>query len=125
MIGLTGERLGEPDAGNGFVLDGFPRTEAQAEALDGLLAKLSAPLDCCLAISVDTEAVVERLTARAEVEGRSDDNQETIRERMRVYDDQTAPLLDYYRSRDLLTEVDGMGSVDEVARRVEEALARA
>jgi len=125
VIGLAGERLAEADAKRGFVLDGFPRTEAQAEALDALLAELGAPLECCLAISVETEAVVKRLLARAELEGRADDNEETIRERMGVYDAQTAPLMDYYRSRALLAEVDGMGSVEEVFAQVEEALQQA
>ncbi len=123
VIALAGERLREQDAAGGFVLDGYPRTEAQAEALDRLLEELGTPLDCCLVIAVDGEAVVRRLMGRAEVEGRSDDNEETIRERMRVYDDQTAPLLDYYRGSKLLREVDGMGSVDEVFGRIEEALA--
>jgi adenylate kinase len=125
VIGLAGERLAEADARPGFVLDGFPRTEAQAEALDQLLDQLGTPLESCLAICVDSDAVVARLLARAEVEGRADDNEGTIRERMRVYDSQTAPLLDYYRNRNLLVEVDGMGSMDEVFERVGEALRRA
>jgi adenylate kinase len=125
VIGLAGERLAEADARKGFVLDGFPRTEAQAEALAGLLEKLGTPLECCLALCVDTDAVVARLLARAEVEGRADDNEATIRERMQVYDAQTAPLLDYYRKAGLLVEVDGMGSMDEVFARVGEALSRA
>jgi adenylate kinase len=125
VIGLAGERLAEADARPGFVLDGFPRTEAQAQALDQLLDQLGTPLESCLAICVDSDAVVARLLARAEVEGRADDNEGTIRERMRVYDAQTAPLLDYYRNRNLLVEVDGMGSMDEVFERVGEALRRA
>jgi adenylate kinase len=125
VIGLAGERLAEADARPGFVLDGFPRTEAQAEALDQLLDQLGTPLESCLAICVDSDAVVARLLARAEVEGRADDNEGIIRERMRVYDAQTAPLLDYYRNRNLLVEVDGMGSMDEVFERVGEALRRA
>jgi adenylate kinase len=125
VIGLAGERLAEADARPGFVLDGFPRTEAQAEALDQLLDQLGTPLESCLAICVDSDAVVARLLARAEVEGRADDNEGIIRERMRVYDAQTAPLLDYYRNRNLLVEVDGMGSMDEVFERVGEALGRA
>jgi adenylate kinase len=124
VIAIAEERLREPDASDGFLLDGFPRTLPQAEALDGMLEKLGAPLECCLALTVDTEAVVQRLLKRAELEGRDDDNEETIRERMKVYDEQTAPLLGYYRSRDLVKEVDGMGSIDEVAGRIQEALAR-
>jgi len=123
VIGIAEERLAEDDAKKGFLLDGFPRTLAQADALEALLRRLGTALDCCLALTVDTEAIVERLRKRAEVEGRADDNEETIRERMRVYDSETAPLLDFYRSRTLLTEVSGMGTVEEVGRRIKEALA--
>jgi adenylate kinase len=122
VIGIAEERLGEPDTNKGFVLDGFPRTLAQAEALESLLAKLSSPLECCLALTVDVEAVVARLLKRAEIEGRADDNEATIRERLRVYDTETAPLLDFYRERDLLVEVGGMGSVDEVGEAIRGAL---
>ena len=124
VIAIAEERLGQPDAKQGFILDGFPRTLAQAEALDSTLHKLGTPLECCLAVTVDSEAVVQRLLKRAEIEGRADDNEETIRERMRVYEEQTAPLLDHYRKAGVLVEVDGMGSVDEVFARVEEALSR-
>ena len=87
-----------------------------------MLEKLGTPLDRCVAITVETEAVVKRLLKRAELEGRADDNEETIRERMQVYDNQTAPLLEYYREREILSEVDGMGSVEEVSGRVEASL---
>jgi adenylate kinase len=123
VIAIAEERLGESDARQGFVLDGFPRTLAQAEALDVTLEKLGSPLECCLAVTVDVEAVVQRLLKRAEIEGRADDNEATIRERMRVYDEQTAPLLKYYGDRGVLVEVDGMGSVVEVSKRIETALA--
>lgn len=122
VIGIAEERLGQADAKKGFLLDGFPRTLAQAEALERLLAKLGTPLDCCLALTVDNEAVVQRLLKRAQIEGRADDNEATIRERMRVYDSQTAPLLSFYRSRGRLVEVSGMGTVDEVGQRIREAL---
>lgn len=122
VIGIAEERLGQSDARGGFLLDGFPRTIAQAEALEGLLAKLGTPLDCCLALTVDNEAVVQRLLKRAQIEGRADDNEATIRERMRVYDSQTAPLLAFYRTRGLLREVDGMGTVEAVGQRIREAL---
>jgi adenylate kinase len=124
VIAIAEERLGEDDAKQGFILDGFPRTLAQAEALEGVLGKLETKLDCCLAITVDTEDVVARLLKRAEIEGRADDNEETIRERMRVYDDQTAPLLEYYASRGLVVEVPGMGSIEEVSEAIVEALAK-
>lgn len=125
VIGIAEERLQQPDARAGFILDGFPRTLAQAEALDGLLERIDSKLDCCLALTADTETVVQRLQKRAEIEGRADDNEETIRERMRVYEAQTAPLLDYYRARGLLIEVSGMGSVEEVSKAVMAALERA
>jgi adenylate kinase len=122
VIAIAEERLAQPDAEKGFVLDGFPRTQPQAEALDGMLGRLGTPLDRCIAVTVDTEAVVQRLLKRAELEGRADDNEETIRERMQVYDAQTAPLLNYYSDKDILAQVDGMGSVEEVSDRLETAL---
>jgi len=122
VIGIAEERLSQEDARHGFLLDGFPRTIAQAEALDGILDRIGTELDCCLALTVDTEAVVQRLLKRAEIEGRADDNEETIRERMRVYETETAPLLDFYRERGKLIEVSGMGSVEEVGQRIREAL---
>jgi adenylate kinase len=122
VIAIAEERLSQDDCRKGFILDGFPRTLAQAEALQAVLEKLELGLDCCLAITVDNDEVVRRLLKRAEIEGRADDNEETIRERMNVYDAQTAPLLDYYRSRDLLREVDGMGTVDEVSEALSGAL---
>jgi adenylate kinase len=123
VIGVAGARLAERDARRGFVLDGFPRTVVQAEALDGMLAKLGVGMERCVALVVDEEAVVERLLSRARIEGRSDDNEQTIRTRLRVYREQTEPLIQYYRGRGVLAEVDGMGTVDEVEKRIEEALA--
>jgi len=122
VVEIARERLSQPDAEKGFVLDGFPRTLAQANALDDTLGSLGMPLEACLAIAVDNDAVVARLMSRAEIEGRADDNEETIRERMRVYDAQTAPLLEYYAQRDLLIEVDGMGTVEEVTERIRDAV---
>ena len=98
VIGIAEERLSQADAKKGFLLDGFPRTLAQAEALEELLGRLGVELDCCLALTVDNDAVVARLLKRAEIEGRADDNEETIRERMRVYDAETDPLLDRART---------------------------
>jgi len=122
VIGIAEERLGQADAKKGFLLDGFPRTLAQAEALERLLEKLGTPLDCCLALTVDNEAIVQRLLKRAQIEGRADDNEATIRERMRVYDNQTAPLLGFYRERGRLIEVSGMGTIESVGQRIQEAL---
>jgi len=122
VIGIAEERLHQPDAEAGFILDGFPRTVPQAEALDAMLRESSLILERCIALTADEDAVVERLLRRAEIEGRADDNAETIRNRLRVYREQTAPLIAYYRERGVLREVDGMGAVDTVARRIEEAL---
>jgi adenylate kinase len=122
VIGVAEERLGRPDAEKGFILDGFPRTLVQARALDALLERLGRPLERCLCLRVDEAEVVRRLLKRAELEGRSDDNAETIRKRLRVHQQQTAPLVDYYRERGILAEVDAVGSVDEIADRIEEAL---
>jgi adenylate kinase len=123
VIGLAAERLSRPDAKTGFVLDGFPRTVAQAEALDAELARLGARLDRCLALVTDEPALVARLLKRAQLEGRSDDNESTIRNRMRVYREQTEPLIAFYRRRGLLREVDGMGTIDEVEQRIQEGIA--
>ncbi len=122
VIGVAEERLSQADAKLGFVLDGFPRTAAQAEALDVLLERMGTTLECCVALVVDEDSLVARLLGRAKIEARSDDSEETIRTRMSVYRAQTAPLVDYYRKQGVLAEVDGLGSIEEVAKRIEEAL---
>jgi adenylate kinase len=122
VIAVAEERLSAPDARRGFVLDGFPRTPAQARALDRILAAAGTPLERCVALSIDEEELVRRLLRRAEIEGRSDDNEAAIRTRMEVYERQTRPLVDYYRERRLLREVDADGTVEEVAKRIEEGL---
>lgn len=104
------------------LLDGFPRTTPQAEALDELLAQLRAPMTAAVLIEVDDEEIVSRLVKRAQEEGRSDDNEETVRQRLKVYEEKTRPLVDYYQGRGLLREVDGMGSVEEVFARISEVL---
>ena len=119
VIGVAKERLALPDAQQGFILDGFPRTAAQAEALDAILGE--GGLERCIAIQVDEEELVGRLLKRAEIEGRADDNETTIRNRMRVYREQTEPLLAYYRDRGVLVEVDGKGGIEDVAARIAEA----
>jgi len=123
VIAVARERLSQDDVRGGFILDGFPRTVAQAEALDAILAGLGERLERCLALVVDEEEVVQRLLKRAEIEGRSDDNEATIRNRMEVYRTQTEPLLAYYRRKGVLVEVPGMGSVDSIAAGIEEAIA--
>jgi len=122
VIGAAEERLARPDAKLGFILDGFPRTVAQAEALDRMLPRLGCKLERCVAITVDEEELGKRLLRRAEIEGRTDDNDASIRTRMREYREKTQPLIAYYKSRGVLREVDGAGNVDEVARLIAQAL---
>jgi adenylate kinase len=123
VIAVAEARLAQRDAQAGFVLDGFPRTVAQAEALDALMRRAGTPLERCVVLVVDEDTLVARLLLRAQIEARSDDSDQTIRTRMAVYRVQTAPLIDYYRGRGILREVDGLGSVEEIAKRIEEALA--
>jgi len=122
VIAMVEDRLGAEDAGCGFLLDGFPRTVAQAEALDGLLAP-DRSLEAVVSIEVVEDEVVQRLLDRAAKEGRSDDNEETIRNRMAVYRGQTAPLLEYYGRDGIVRTVDGMGAIEEVFGRIAAALA--
>ena len=121
---IVRDRLAEPDAGRGFLLDGYPRTTGQVEALDAMLAESGHALDAVVELTVDTDEVVQRLLARAVEQGRADDTEDVIRERMRIYAEETAPLAAVYRARGLLTQVDGMGTVEEVTARIEAALAR-
>lgn len=125
VLRMLRERLGEPDAAAGFILDGYPRNLAQAEALDALLAEMGLPLDEVVQIGVDSEVIVERLAKRAAEEGRSDDDPETVRNRLAVYREQTAPVGDYYRDRERLVEVDGVGTIEEVSERIMGVLAGA
>lgn len=104
------------------LLDGFPRTDVQAEALDGLLAELEAEMTATVLLVVDDGELIRRLLKRAREEGRSDDNEETVRKRMEVYQAQTQPLVDYYEARGKLRRVNGMGSPDEVFARIAEVL---
>ena len=123
VIGLIRERMAAPDAAAGFLLDGFPRTIAQAEALDRLLEDGGAPLDLVVNLAVPEKALLDRLLGRAGEEGRSDDRPETIRERLRVYAEKTAPLVTFYEESGLLIHVDGLGSVEDVSGRIDGALA--
>ena len=115
---MVADRLGQPDAANGFVLDGYPRTAAQVEELDTMLDRVDAGLDAVVELTADTDEVVARMRHRAVTEGRSDDTEDVIRHRLEVYAEQTAPLTRIYRERGLLVQVDGMGEVDDVTRRV-------
>ncbi|MFN2106142.1 MAG: adenylate kinase [Candidatus Promineifilaceae bacterium] len=113
-VAMVKARLSQDDCAGGAILDGFPRTLAQAEALDELLADLGGKIDVVPSIEVPQDVLVERLLKRAILEGRADDNEETIRTRMQVYEDQTKPLLDYYGEKGLVVPVDGQQAIDEV-----------
>ena len=117
ILGMLEERLGQSDAGGGFILDGYPRNLAQCEALEALLERIDQPVDIALLLEVPNELLVERLAGRAAQEGRTDDNPDAVRKRLRVYDEQTAPVIDHFRSHQRLVAVDGVGSMDEVFER--------
>lgn len=119
---IVADRLDQDDAQSGFLLDGFPRTLHQVGALDDYLAERGHQLDAVLSLTVDTEALIQRLLKRAQIEGRADDSEETIRHRMDVYQQDTSPLIDDYRDRGLLIEVDGDGQIAEVSERIFAAL---
>jgi len=119
---IVADRLAQPDCNRGFLLDGYPRTLQQVQTLDDYLAESERPLTAAISLLADIEEVVARLLRRAVIDGRSDDNEETIRVRLQVYAEQTEPLLDVYRARDLLLEVDGHGEVQEVSERIFAAL---
>lgn len=119
---IVADRLDQADCENGFLLDGYPRTEDQVKALDAHLEKKGAALDLVLALEVDEEEVVRRLLARAEKEGREDDTEDVIRKRMEVYRAETSQLAEIYSSRGLLRSVDGSGDMDEVFARISAVL---
>jgi adenylate kinase len=149
IIDLVAERLKEKDCETGFVLDGFPRTIAQAQSLEEILKRMGLGLDCVLSVQVPDKLIVERLSGRRTCKGcgalyhlvfdppktvgtcnrcggelfqRDDDREETVTNRLKVYDDQTAPLVSYYRERSLLREIDGVGEVEAIGKRVVRAL---
>ncbi|WP_420641958.1 adenylate kinase [Candidatus Leptofilum sp.] len=113
-VAMVRDRLSKPDCEQGAILDGFPRTTAQAEALDTLLGDFSAKIAVVPFINVNQDLLVERLVKRAEIEGRADDNVETIRVRMQVYHSETAPLLDYYDKKGLLVKINGEQTIEQV-----------
>lgn len=150
VIKIVEERLAENDCSNGFILDGFPRTVGQADALDSLLEKMGKPLKAVVSIDVPDEELIDRLTGRrackkcgagyhmkfkkpakdgvcdkcgGELYQRDDDNETTIRNRLAVYKEQTQPLIDYYQRKGMLKPVDGMGNIDEIFNNIEAALA--
>ena len=118
VLDLLEARLGEADVQPGFILDGYPRNPAQAEALDQVLNRIGQPVEIAVAITVDEAEIVQRLSRRAVEEGRSDDTEEVIRNRMRVYAEQTAPVARHYGERGQLREVDGMGDVEKIHQRL-------
>lgn len=122
IVEVIRERLSQPDAQNGFVLDGFPRTIGQAEALDALLAELGRPLQIVLELELAEETAVERMLGRAADQGRADDTPEVIKNRFEVYRRQTEPLSNYYRSTGILVAVDSSPGMDEVFAEIERVL---
>jgi adenylate kinase len=151
IVRLVGERLKQSDCAEGFVLDGFPRTLPQAESLEGILKAMAIPLDCVLSIQVPHDIIVQRLAGRrncqdcgalyhvsfdpprndetcdrchGRLQQRDDDREETITTRLRVYESQTAPLVNYYRQRGNLREINGVGKVEDIQNRIIEALGR-
>jgi adenylate kinase len=125
IIALMKDRIAAPDCRDGFILDGFPRTVAQAEALEKLLRETGRRVDAVLNLKVDENEVTSRMTGRAAAEGRADDNPATIRERLRVYREKTEPLISWFEKRGSLVPVDGTGPVEQVSRRIDESLAGA
>src|SRR4051812_8837399 len=119
---MVRNRIDEPDAAPGFLLDGYPRTLAQVEELDGMIEFTGHALDAVVCLTADDDVLVSRLMQRAQLEGRADDTEDVIRRRQEVYADQTAPLIDVYRDRGILVEVDGLGEVDDVTQRIFDAL---
>ena len=128
VVGIVADRIGEPDCAKGFILDGFPRTVPQAEALDGLLRNQGLSLDAVIEILVDENALLARIENRAKEtlaagkEVRKDDNPEAFKERLAAYREQTAPLSEYYAGSGRLKTVDGMQSIDDVSKQIDAIL---
>ena len=122
ISGMLEERLQLEDVAKGFILDGYPRNLAQASALDILLKRLNQPVEEAILIDINAEQILKRIAKRAQEEGRADDTEETVRNRLRVYAEQTAPVADYYAERGLLTRVLGDGGVDEIFQRLRSIL---
>lgn len=123
LLGMLRDRFSRDDTRAGFILDGYPRNLAQAAALDELLASLGQKFDAAVQLTVDNEQIVERLAGRAKAEGRADDAPDSVRKRLQVYDQQTAPVIEFYRQHGQLTVVDGVGSLEAVFNRIVEAIA--
>ncbi|MDQ6935072.1 MAG: adenylate kinase [Actinomycetota bacterium] len=119
---MVRRRIDKPDAEPGFLLDGYPRTLAQVEELDGMINFTGHRLDAVVSLTVDSEELVQRLLQRAKMEDRADDTEEVVRRRQEVYVEQTKPLIEVYRARKILIDVDGVGEVGKVTQRVFDAL---
>jgi adenylate kinase len=119
---MVRNRIDEDDADPGFLLDGYPRTLAQVTELDGMIEFTGHRLDAVVVLTVDSEELVQRLLQRAQTDGRADDTEDVIRRRQEIYAEQTEPLIEVYRERGILVEVDGMGEVDDVTARIFAAL---
>jgi adenylate kinase len=126
VVAMISERVDQPDCAKGFILDGFPRTVPQAKALDAMLAEKGLKIDHVIELAVDEKILFERIRARVaetpESERRADDNEETLRNRLGVYHEQTAPIIPYYKETGALKSVDGMASIDEVSGQLEAIL---
>ena len=122
VLAMLEERLAQADAGAGFILDGYPRNVAQCEALEALLARIRQPLEVAIKLDVPSELIVERIAGRAAAQGRKDDTPETVRERLRVYTEQTEPVAGHFAELGLLKVVDGVGELAEVSQRILAAL---
>ena len=122
LLAMLEERLAQADARNGFILDGYPRNLAQADALDHLLARIGQPLDAVVKLEVPNEVIIGRCEIRYAAEHRKDDDPVVVRDRLKVYAEQTAPVADFYAKRGKLQVVDGVGELDEVTARVKRAL---
>ncbi len=118
MSDMIEERLSRDDVANGFILDGYPRNLAQAKSLDEMLERVGQPVDVAIQIDVGPEQIIKRLAGRAEQENRADDSEDIVGNRMRIYHEKTAPVIDYYAGRGLLTHVLGDGSVEDVLERI-------
>lgn len=123
VIGIIKDRLKESDCANGFLLDGFPRTVEQAEALEALLSDLGKGIDLAINLEVPDGELVERLLKRAEIEGRADDNRETIENRLKNYNDKTLPLLEFYEKKGKLKKINGVGSMEEITELIRKEIA--
>ncbi|WP_417474527.1 adenylate kinase [Luteimonas mephitis] len=123
LLGMLEDRFSRADTKGGFILDGYPRNLAQADAMDALLTRIGQPMDYAVQLDVPVELLVERIAGRAKAEGRADDSPEAVRKRLQVYENQTAPVIEFYRAHGQLTVVDGVGSLDEVFTRIIEAIA--